>query len=172
MSAGEIDLQPGERVLWAGEPVRRPALTQSDLLVVPFGLLCIAAALVLMPGHNGERTTEILLLVLLVFGVLLAVVRPFLRYLALGKTTYAVTDNRVITTSGLFRQTERSRDLAGLDEPVLRRGKAGTGTITFGDRVALAGIGQPAKVRDLLVKAIEEARSRAGSTPEPDASTS
>jgi hypothetical protein len=170
MSAGEFEIQPGERVLWAGEPVRRPAFTQGDLLLVPFGLVCVVAAGLLLAQHKAG-TTMLLLVVLLAFGLVLAVGRPFVRYLALGKTTYAVTDSRIITKSGLFRQRESTHELAGLDAPVCRRGKSGTGTITFGgSQVVLAGIGQPARVRDLLVKAIEEARGRAGVSPEPDAS--
>ena len=167
MYAGEIDLQPGERVLWAGEPVHRPIFAGGDAVTVPIGLLLAAAGVVLLGQHRTDQLSMILVAVLLVLGVYAALLRPFLRYLALGKTTYAITDNRVITTSGLFRMRERSDDLAGLGTPVVRPGRPGTGTIAFSESSAtLTGVGQPARVRDQLVKAIEEARGRVVVTPE------
>jgi len=167
MYAGEIDLLPGERVLWAGEPVHRPILAKGDVFTVPIGLLLAAAGFVLLGQHRTDQLSMILVVVLLVLGVYAALARPFLRYLALGKTTYAITDSRVITTSGLFRTRERSDDLAGLGTPTVRPGRSATGTIAFSECSAtLMGIGQPARVRDQLVKAIEEARRRVAPTPE------
>ncbi len=169
MYAGEIDLRPGERVLWAGEPVQRPILAKGDALTVPLGLL-IAVAGAVMLGRSPAGFGMFAAVVVLIFGLYGGVLRPLLRYLALGKTTYAITDNRVITTSGLFHTRERSDDLAGLGTPEVRPGRSATGTIVFSESSAtLMGIGQPARVRDQLVKAIEEARARVAVPAEPDA---
>jgi hypothetical protein len=174
MSAGEIDLQPGERVLWAGEPVQRPFFNKGDLVMVPLSLIVAIAAVALLL-RQPAGLVKIGLLVVLVLALYALVGRLVVRYLTLGKTTYALTDSRVIARAGLFRMKELSDPLAQLGSPVIAPGKPGTGTITFGPNgqrvaVTLVGIGQPKRVRDTLTKAIEEARRREGiSEPETPA---
>ncbi|MGW5722770.1 PH domain-containing protein [Amycolatopsis sp. NPDC003865] len=171
MSAGEIDLLPGERVLWAGEPVQRPLYVAADGVIAPAGLILTAAALWFLLAKQPGGGAMAGAVVVLVIGLYGAVGRSVVRYLALGRTTYAVTDSRIIARSGLFRQKERSSELAGLPEPVLKPGPSRTGTLSFAapGTVTLMGIGESRRVRDLLVKAIEEAKSRQAP---PDASGS
>ncbi|MGK3206533.1 PH domain-containing protein [Amycolatopsis sp. MEPSY49] len=161
MSAGEIDLLPGERVLWAGEPVQRPLYVAADGVIAPAGLILAVAALWFLLAKQPSGGAMAGAVVVLVIGLYGAVGRSALRYLALGRTTYAVTDSRIIARSGLFRQKERASELAGLSAPVLKPGPSRTGTITFGSgAVTLMGVGEPKRVRDLLVKAIDEAKAR------------
>jgi hypothetical protein len=171
MSAGEIDLLPGERVLWAGEPVQRPLYVAADGVIAPAGLVLAAAALWFLLTREPSGPTMVAAVVALVLGLYGAVGRSVVRYLALGRTTYAVTDSRIIARSGLFRQKERSSELAGLPAPALKTGPSRTGTIAFGGSgsVTLIGVGEPKRVRDLLTKAIDEARARQA-PPEPDSS--
>ncbi|WP_328644651.1 PH domain-containing protein [Amycolatopsis sp. NBC_00348] len=171
MSAGEIDLLPGERVLWAGEPVQRPFYVAADGVIAPAGLVVTAAALWFLLTQRPEGAGMLAGLVVLVAGLYGAVGRSAVRYLALGRTTYAVTDSRIIARSGLFRQKERSSELAGLSAPVLKPGRSSTGTFAFPEpgSVTLMGVGEPKRVRDLLTKAIDEAKSRQA-PPEPDSS--
>ncbi|WP_372664134.1 PH domain-containing protein [Amycolatopsis kentuckyensis] len=169
MSAGEIDLLPGERVLWAGEPVQRPLYVAADGVIAPAGLILAVAALwflLVKQPSGGAMAGAVVVLVLGLYG---AVGRQAVRYLALGRTTYAVTDSRIIARSGLFRQKERSSELAGLSAPVLKPGRSSTGTIGFGEpgSVTLMGVGEPKRVRDLLTKAIDEAKARQA-PPEAD----
>jgi hypothetical protein len=161
MSAGEIDLLPGERVLWAGEPVQRPLYVAADGVIAPAGLVLAALALWFLLANEPSGPTMTAAVVVLVVGLYGAVGRSLVRYLALGRTTYAVTDSRVIARSGLFRQKERASELAGLSEPVLKPGPSRTGTLSFGPgAVTLMGVGEPKRVRDLLTKAIGEAKAR------------
>ncbi|SEF26451.1 hypothetical protein SAMN05421837_103323 [Amycolatopsis pretoriensis] len=162
MSAGEIDLLPGERVLWAGEPVQRPFYVAADGVIAPAGVILAVAALWFLLVKQPSGGAMAGAVVVLVVGLYGAVGRSAVRYLALGRTTYAVTDSRIIARSGLFRQKERSSELAGLPEPVLKPGPSRTGTLSFAGpgTVTLMGIGEPKRLRDLLVKAIEEAKSR------------
>src|SRR3569833_2264284 len=170
MSAGEIELLPGERVLWAGEPVQRPLYVAADGVIAPAGLVLAAAALWLLLTKQPSGLTMAAAVVALVLGCYGAVGRSVVRYLALGRTTYAVTDSRIIARTGLFRQRERSSELAGLSAPVLKPGPSRTGTITVGaGEVALIGVGGPKRVRDLLTKAIDEAKARQA-PPETDTS--
>src|SRR3954470_12796021 len=162
MSAGEIDLLPGERVLWAGEPVQRPLYVAADGVIAPAGLILAVAALWFLLAKQPSGGTMAGAVIMLVIGVYGAVGRSAVRYLALGRTTYAVTDSRIIARSGLFRQKERASELAGLSAPALKTGPSRTGTIAFGGSgsVTLIGVGEPKRVRDLLTKAIDEARAR------------
>src|SRR3954466_4412835 len=170
MSAGEIDLLPGERVLWAGEPVQRPLYVAADGVIAPAGLILAVAALWFLLAKQPSGGAMAGAVIVLVIGVYGAVGRSAVRYLALGRTTYAVTDSRIIARSGLFRQKERASELAGLSAPVLKPGPSRTGTITVGPgTVPLRGVGEPKRVRDLLTKAIDEAKARQA-PPEPDAS--
>jgi hypothetical protein len=170
MSAGEIDLLPGERVLWAGEPVQRPLYVAADGVIAPAGLILAVAALWFLLAKQPSGGAMAGAVVVLVIGLYGAVGRSAVRYLALGRTTYAVTDSRIIARSGLFRQKERASELAGLSAPVLKPGPSRTGTITVGSgEVTLIGVGEPKRVRDLLTKAIDEAKARQA-PPETDTS--
>ncbi|WP_410567875.1 PH domain-containing protein [Amycolatopsis sp. cmx-4-61] len=162
MSPGEIELSPGERVLWAGEPVQRPLYVAADGVLALAGLVLAVAALWFLLTREPSGGTMAAAVVVLVLGLYGAVGRSVVRYLALGRTTYAVTDSRIIARSGLFRQKERSSELAGLPAPALKAGPSRTGTLSFGGpgTVTLMGIGEPKRVRDLLTKAIDEAKAR------------
>ncbi|AIG74160.1 Conserved putative membrane protein [Amycolatopsis japonica] len=181
MHEGQIDLLPGERVIWAGQPVRRPLFNPGDYFNVPVGLLWLGAVTVFFAANHDTAFHTAAWVVLTVAGVLHLAGRPLIRYLRLASTTYAVTDGRVIATSSLVRRKEESAALAGLADPVVTPGPGKTGTITFGrlgvlawasanfgagtgkDRkppVILVGVSDVAKVREKLAKAVEEARNR------------
>ncbi|WP_181775874.1 hypothetical protein [Amycolatopsis pittospori] len=180
MHEGQIDLLPGERVIWAGQPVRRPLFNPGDYFNVPVGLLWLAGVTLFFFYNHDSTFYKAAWAVLTVAGVFHLVGRPLIRYLRLASTTYAVTDGRVIATSFLVRRREESASLAGLDDPVVTPGPGKTGTITFGrlgvlawasanygsagkDRktpVVLVGVSEVAKVREKLAKAVEEARAR------------
>ena len=158
-------------MLWAGEPVQRPLYVAADGVIAPAGLVVAVAALWFLLAKQPAGAAMAGTVVVLVIGLYGAVGRSIVRYLALGRTTYAVTDNRVIARTGLFRQKERSSELAGLAEPVLKPGPSRTGTLSFSGpgTVTLMGVGEPKRVRDLLVKAIDEAKARQA-PPEADSS--
>ncbi len=188
MHEGQIDLLPGERVIWAGQPVRRPLFNPGDLFNVPFGLLWLAGVTVFFFYNHDTLFHTVAWVVLTVAGVFHLAGRPLIRYLRLGSTTYAVTDGRVIATSSFFGRREQTAELAEQDDPVVTQGPAKTGTITFGklgvlawasanygaatgkDRkpsVVLVGVSDVNKVRDRLAKAVAEARLRKPRPPEP-----
>ncbi|MFJ8914632.1 hypothetical protein [Amycolatopsis sp. NPDC102389] len=181
MHEGQIDLLPGERVIWAGQPVRRPLFNPGDYFNVPVGLCWLGAVTVFFAYNHDTAFHTVAWAVLTAAGVLHLAGRPLIRYLRLASTTYAVTDGRVIATSSLVRRKEESAALAGLADPVVTPGPGKTGTITFGrlgvlawasanlgagtgkarkPPVILVGVSDVAKVREKLAKAVEEARNR------------
>lgn len=181
MHEGQIDLLPGERIIWAGTPARRPLFNPGDSFNVPFGVLWLGGVTAFFFYNHDTAFHMAAWIVLTVAGVFHLVGRPLVRYLRLASTTYAVTDSRVITTSSLTRRKEESASLAELPDPVITPGPGKTGTITFGrlgvlawasanygtgqgkDRkapVILVGVSDVAKVRERLVRAVDEARQR------------
>ncbi|MFC9256805.1 hypothetical protein [Amycolatopsis thailandensis] len=181
MHEGRIDLLPGERVIWAGHPVRRPLFNPGDYFNVPVGLLLLGGVTLFFSANHDTAFHRVAWVVLTAAGVFHLVGRPLIRYLRLASTTYAVTDGRVIATSSLIRRKEDATELAGLADPVVTPGPGKTGTITFGrlgvlawasanfgagsgkDRmppVILVGVSEVAKVREKLAKAVDEARQR------------
>lgn len=188
MHEGQIDLLPGERVIWAGQPVRRPLFNPGDLFNVPFGLLWLGGVTLFFFYNHDTAFHTVAWVVLTLAGVFHLVGRPLIRYLRLGSTTYAVTDGRVIATSSMMRRKEETAELADLDDPVVMAGPGKSGTITFGklgvlawasanygaatgkDRkpaVVLVGVSDVNKVRDKLAKAVVEARQRQPPKAEP-----
>lgn len=188
MHEGQIDLLPGERVIWAGQPVRRPLFNPGDLFNVPFGLLWLGGVTLFFFYNHDTAFHTVAWIVLTVAGVFHLVGRPLIRYFRLGSTTYAVTDGRVIATSSLLRRKDESAQLADQADPVVTPGPGKTGTITFGklgvlawasanygaatgkDRkpaVVLVGVSDVNKVRDKLAKAVVEARQRQAPKVEP-----
>ncbi|MGY6658744.1 hypothetical protein ACXIZN_41955 [Amycolatopsis sp. TRM77291] len=184
MHEGQIDLLPGERVIWAGQPVRRPLFNPGDRFNVPVGLLWLGGVTLFFAANHETAFHLAAWVVLTAAGVFHLAGRPLIRYLRLASTTYAVTDGRVIATSSLVRRKEESAALAGLADPVVTPGPGKTGTITFGrlgvlawasanfgagtgkDReppIILVGVSDVAKVREKLAKAVDEARQRQGS---------
>ncbi|WIY06130.1 PH domain-containing protein [Amycolatopsis mongoliensis] len=158
-------------MLWAGEPVQRPLYVAADGVIAPAGLILAVAALWFLLAKQPSGGAMAGAVVVLLIGLYGAVGRSAVRYLALGRTTYAVTDSRVIARSGLFRLKERASELAGLSAPVLKPGPSRTGTLSFPESgtVTLMGVGEPKRVRDLLTKAIDEAKARQA-PPASDAS--
>lgn len=165
------DLFPAERVLWTGSPVHRPAPDKVDLFQLAFGLLALMFGTFWMSGalRGGFIFAGFGALV-----ILIALVQSWgqvaYRHLALRRTVYTVTDQRVVVVSTVFgRRRERSEYLKDLPPPVLSVAPRGNGTITFGSEgqivrhptrrrsvvferpLALYGIDNAKHVRDLIV---------------------
>ena len=113
-----VDLLPDEHVLWQGSPVRRSVFLRADPAWMRFSLKFDAVALVVITAvaallHLWQDASEpwFNVQVLLVAFVAPEVVRftePFVwRYFTLHRTTYYVTNQRVVSTPG--RRTRATR---------------------------------------------------------------
>jgi hypothetical protein len=179
MYLGDSDLLPGEKLLWSGSPKRRRFFEADELLLLPVLVVWIAFAFV---GIRENALSGGLPIFFVPFALIFcgaAFGRPLLRYLKLGRTTYLVTDQRVVARTAFLGAKERSEYLTELAPPVVKPAADGTGTITFGELsffkmvmarsgarsraqpnppMLLVGIQDPKRVRDLIATGAEAAR--------------
>jgi hypothetical protein len=135
-----ITMSPGERVLWSGAPPRGLIPRASDLFFVPFSIVWASGAMIAVfsmtrrPPAAGAPVPFFYLFALLfaVVAVYITVGRFMVDIWLRARTAYAVTDQRVIITSGLIGQSVKSLNLRTLTDVTLTERGDGAGTIAFG----------------------------------------
>ncbi len=129
-------LMPGERLLWSGRS-QRVAFDGQDWYRLVFGLVWGSLALgIPLFGHG-----RLLLVspIFAVFGLAIAWGPIVIRQRALRRAVYAVTDRRVVVADRVSGTTRASAYLGALPPPVVRTGRGGIGTVTFGSTDGLLG---------------------------------
>lgn len=131
----DAELDPGERVLWAGQPRQGLRFGWFDLYAVPFGLFFFGFAVVwTVLAYRGAPLFALCGAPFLLVGSYVAFGRFFVEAKQRARTYYAVTDRRVIIMSGLLSRTVRSLDLATLRDVSVSEKKDGTGLVDFGGK--------------------------------------
>ena len=130
-----MELLPGERIIWNGQPTERRLLRAEDGLLIPFSLLWGGFAIfweatAIGAGAPGFFTLWGVPFVLV--GLYLIAGRFVVRAIALGHAHYTVTDLRVVITGGVTGRAEHSSYLSSLEPPVVRERDDGTGDLAFG----------------------------------------
>jgi hypothetical protein len=136
-------LDPGERLLWAGQPRGGIRLRPQDAYLIPFSLLwggfaifweCMALTMIL----TSKAPTAIAIvfplfgLPFVLVGLYLMFGRFFIDARTRERTFYGVTNERIIIISGLFSQQTKSLQLRTLTDVSLTQRADGSGNITFG----------------------------------------
>lgn len=135
------ELNPGERIIWSGQPQQGLMLRPSDIFLIPFSLLWGGFAIfwefgVISSGAPFFFTLWGVPFVLI--GLYIMVGRFFFDREQRKKTYYALTNERVIIISGVFNQNTRTLYLKKLPEINISTKGDGKGTITFGASHPLA----------------------------------
>ncbi|HKP33561.1 MAG TPA: PH domain-containing protein, partial [Sphingomicrobium sp.] len=78
----------------------------------------------------------------LIIGIYMLVGRYIVDMLVRGHTEYALTNQRAIIESGLFRRSTRSVNLAAAPEMSFNEGRNGRGTIEFGPTSPFSAVGR------------------------------
>ena len=115
MEAYRLDhlLQPGEYILWQGQPNSSIRLQKSDIFMIPFSLLWCGFSVfwtVLTFQSGAPFFFPLFGLFFVAIGLYIVVGRFFTRSRRLSHTAYAVTDKRVLIAEGgstnfmLYRQ--------------------------------------------------------------------
>lgn len=140
--AGELDA--GETLLWAGRPKGGFVLRGSDVFMIPFSIFWCGFAIFWMIGASGalwegKGDPAPVNYVFPLFGlpfVAIGLYMVFGRFLVdraqRERTTYGVTNERVIIKSGLFSRTVKSINLRTMSDITLKERGDGSGMITFG----------------------------------------
>lgn len=131
--AGRIGLD--EQILWQGQPKQGILLRAADIFLIPFSLIWGGFAIfwevgVITAGAPFFFTLWGIPFVLI--GLYLIVGRFFVDALQRWKTHYALSDERVIITSGLLNRSVKSVSLRSLADVSLSQSRGSRGTITLG----------------------------------------
>jgi hypothetical protein len=129
------ELNPGERILWSGQPRQGIILRAADLFFIPFSLLWGGLALFFAYMSVAEGAPLGVVLISTVFGVVgvyVIIGRFLVDILQRRNTYYALTDKRAIIISGVFAQHIKVLVIKNLPEVGVTTRRNGTGTITFG----------------------------------------
>jgi hypothetical protein len=135
MANVEVSLGRTEKVLWTGAPSQGLLLRRADLFMVPFSLLWAGFVVTFFLSTKRAPAGGPPLL----FEVFFAAAALYItvgRFAAdawrRARTTYAVTNERVIIQSGSSGSTVQSVNLRTLVDVTLSERRDGRGTITFG----------------------------------------
>jgi Bacterial PH domain len=129
------ELSPGEQVLWSGQPRQGVVFRGSDAFAIPFSLLWAGFAVFwLVSAMRTNAPTEFVLfgVPFVLVGIYIVVGRFIVEARQRANTFYAVTAQRVIIASGLFRKTVKSLSLKTISDLSFSQRSDGSGTITFG----------------------------------------
>ena len=137
----ECELGAGEVLLWNGQPKQGLLLRPADALLIPFSLLWGGFALFWeMSVLSGGAPFFFALwgIPFVLIGVYITIGRFFVDAYIRSKTSYGVTNERVLIIAGLFSRTIKTLPLQTLGELVLEQHRDGSGTISFGSGIPFA----------------------------------
>ena len=141
-----LDPLPDERILWQGSPAHRTVFQRRDLAWIRFSLKFDAVLLVILVAVVALLTVWmdvgdvwVVLAATFVAPAVLRYVEPFVwRYRTLHRTTYYVTDQRVVAVP---RRRARSARLAEIDNLAFAEEADGSGYIRIDQRIMPDGYG-------------------------------
>lgn len=130
----QTDLNPGERLLWTGQPRRGIFLRSGDVFLIPFSLVWGGFAIfwevsVLVSGAPIFMALFGIPFVLI--GLYMMVGRLLVDAYRRRSVYYAVTDQRILIYSGVSVRELKTLDLAVLPGVQLTEKRNGSGSILF-----------------------------------------
>jgi hypothetical protein len=141
-------LDPGERLLWSGQPRKGMRLRGQDAVLIPFSLFwcgfaifweCLALTRTTKaPGSVGV-IFPLFGLPFVAVGLYLIFGRFFVEAKVRARTFYGVTNERIIIINGLFSRQTKSLQLRTLMDVSLTQRADGSGTINFGPTSLVGG---------------------------------
>jgi hypothetical protein len=129
------ELNPGERIIWSGQPQQGFILRAADIFMIPFSLMWGGFAFFWefsVVSSGAPLFAMIWGIPFVLVGIYIIFGRFFIDMAQRNKTYYALTNERVIILSGLFNQNTKTLDLKKLPEINISTKGNGKGTITFG----------------------------------------
>ena len=129
------ELNPGERIIWSGQPQQGFILRPMDAFLIPISLIWGGMAIFIeYIALKGDAPFFFILLGIpfVLIGLYYFFGRFFVDMAQRSKTYYALTDKRVVIISGLHNQNIKSLELKKLSEINISTRSNGKGTITFG----------------------------------------
>ena len=131
----EIELEPGEKLLWRGRPQSGIFMKPHDLYQIPFTLLWCGFAFFWewsVVARGAPLLFKLWGIPFVIAGIYLVVGRFWVDAWMREETRYALTDRRIIIASGLFTRKVQSLPLGALSEISVTLTRNGVGTVLFG----------------------------------------
>ncbi|PWU58343.1 hypothetical protein DLE60_22275 [Micromonospora globispora] len=141
MTEADVDLLPGERILWQDRPRRHSLFRAPDALLIPFSILWFGFAVfweasVLAARTVGDRPPPVFVVLwglpFVLIGLYLVVGRFVVRAIASRRTRYVLTDLRILVIGGLSGKRTTSSYLRSLPPPVVTEQPDRSGSLAFG----------------------------------------
>ncbi|NMO56855.1 hypothetical protein HH310_37495 [Actinoplanes sp. TBRC 11911] len=124
-------LQPGERILWQGRPLRHRLFRRADLFLVPVSLLWFGVVLF------WAARVPVLFVVwgvpALLAGLYIFAGRFVVRVVTSRRTRYTLTSARLVVQGGFTGERCTIVYLKSLPPPVISVREDGTGSLAFGE---------------------------------------
>jgi Bacterial PH domain len=131
----EAQLGPREKLLWAGRPPRGIMLCAIDAFLIPFSLMWGGFAFFWEYSVITEKAPVFFSLWGIPFvlvGLYVVIGRFLVDRKQREKTSYGITNERVLIVSGVFSQTVKSLNLRTLSDVTMTERGDGSGSIAFG----------------------------------------
>ena len=115
----QSELESGERLLWAGQPIQGIKLRGSDVFMIPFSFLWGGFAIFWEYSVIQNDAPFFFILFGIPFvlvGVYIMFGRFFIEAKQRSKTFYGLSNERVVIASGLLRKKVRSLNLRTLTD--------------------------------------------------------
>ena len=157
-------LESGERVLWTGQPGQGVRFRRADRWAVPFTLLWMGFFVVWesWAARDGRWGFILWGLPFLVVGAYLTVGRFFADARRRARTTYVVTDRRVLISLGGRKPSVTTFALRGIPALTLVEMKQGTGDIVleFSDarHIAVGGLRPKGSLAPTILEFLPDVR--------------
>ena len=131
-------LNPGETLLWSGQPRKGIVFRASDAVLIPFSLLWGGFAIFWQSAaiKSGDLFFMMWGIPFVLVGLQMIFGRFVVEAKQRGKTYYAVSNEHAIIVSGWFSRKVTSLNLKTLSDVSLEEKADGSGTITFGSSKA------------------------------------
>jgi len=129
-------LERGERLLWLGGPRQGLRLRGADVFLIPFSLLWAGFAIFwessVLAIPNSPFFMKLWGIPFVLIGLYFVAGRFFADAKMRDTTVYAVTNQRALIFSGIFRRETKSLTLRNVPEVSVVKARDGSGTISFG----------------------------------------
>jgi len=140
------ELDPGERLLWAGQPRQGLRLQTSDFVMIPASLMWGGFAIaweVMAFAIGASIFFKLWGIPFVLVGLYIMVGRFFFDARSRARTFYGLTDRSLLLITGGRRRMVRRFDLTQLGPISLQEHGDGSGVLSFGALVTASAVSNP-----------------------------
>lgn len=135
-------LNPHEKIYWAGQPKKGLVFTLDDVSQIPFSLVwCGISIFWVIFASEFSVYFAMIGIPFVLIGLNMVFGRFIIDAIQRKNTIYAITGDRIIIVSGVFRKTVKSFNLSTLPDLEVDEKSDGSGTITIGPIIQLKTFG-------------------------------